>query len=392
MAAAGLTSSGRAGSGQPLGPTPCFEIAAKRGLAVTVDASCSRGTGDLDYSWEWGDGSVSNGGPQTMHVYSVCPSGRFEIVLTVTDDTAPAATSRTVAVTDGDRDGDRLARCLEQQQGTSDRTRDWDGDGLTDLVESVWWNRRDSVYCGRACAYPDPIARDIYVEVDRMRTPDGHPHSHRIAGPVVDAITEEFARNQVLIHVDQGRFGGGEALRHDTYFSWDSSKTDHADRYYNSINGRGFTQERRGIFHYVVVAHTFAGDPGCDIVGLGEAPTGHEKRYGDFVVIFRACLDGYGDEAAGLVHVLLQELGHNLFGLIQPEGDRFPCPRTTGVDPWHDRFHGYAMWPYLGGGGRTYHPNRWAEDMDDMDRSIREKLGARYHVNKLFIPGPSACG
>lgn len=374
-------------------PTACFEVVAKRTLSVWVDASCSQSASDLTYSWSWGDGEVTDGGPEASHAYVVCPSGRFPVTLTVTDELGVSSVaSRSVSIADADRDRDRLARCREIEQGSTDRNPDRDGDGLTDLIESIWWKPRDLVFCGSRCAYPNPLTRDLYVEIDRMRTRSKHAHSHRIPRALVESITGSFARNGVNLHIDQGAFGGGEVIRHHALFKWNSAKTDHADRYYNRTRSRGFSQARRGIFHYAIVAHAFAGDASCRIVGLGEAPTGHEKRYGDFLVIFRACLDGFGDEGSGLAHVFLQELGHNLFGLIEPEADRFPCPHTSGVDPFHDRFYGNAMWPYLGGGGATYHPNRWQHDMNDMGKSLREKLGARYHVNKMFVPGPTACG
>lgn len=373
-------------------PSACFAITVNRALSITADASCSRGAGRLTYSWAWGDGASSDVGPQASHSYAVCPSATFEVLLSVRDDTGLSSqTSRSVRVQDRDRDGDRLHACLEVLQGTSDRKADFDSDGINDLVESRWWSRADEVFCGRRCALPHPLQRDVYVEVDRMATPVGHSHSHRIPRSVVARLVDEFGAHGIRLHVDQGTFGGGETLPHDAAFSWDGSKNDDADRYYNNERRRGFTQARRGIFRYAVVAHALAGDHSCRIAGLGEAPTGHEKRYGDFIVVFRACLDGLSDESAELAHVFLQELGHNLFGLIQPERDRFPCPRSSGVDPWHDRFYGYAMWPYVGGGGWTYHPRRWQEDMNDMGKSIRRKLGARYHVNKMFLPGPAPC-
>lgn len=373
-------------------PTACFDIVSKQGLAIAVDAGCSSSPTPVTYSWAWGDGSTTDAGPEAAHRYDACPGGRFDVSLTVTDETGiSTTTTRDVAVADVDRDEDRLERCREEIQLTSDRRVDFDRDGINDFVESQWWRGRDAVFCEDHCSYPSATERDVYLEVDYMRSRARHPHSHRIPSSLVSSLEAEFEQNGVHLHVDQGKLGGGDVIPHDTWFSWNATKSDDADRLYNHLLGNGFTQRRRGIFHYAVVAHAFEGDTSCRIVGLGEAPTGHAKRYGDFLVIFRACLDRATNEDVALAHTLLQELGHNLFGVIEPDTDHFPCPASNAVDPFHDRYQGYAMWPYVSG-GKTYHPNRWERDMNDMGKSIRLKLGARYRVNKLFSPGPGACG
>lgn len=358
-------------------PEACFQVVARKGLRLSLDAGCSRDPhGEaLAYGWDLGDGETASG-PLVDHTYGACPRTSSLVALTVTDASgASDAHSRVFDLADLDRDGDRLHACRERGQATSDRRIDTDRDGLDDLVESRWWGRRERVFCGLACSFPNPARRDIYVEVD---------HMHRLPGPIVDGLRDTFAAHDIDLHVDQGRLGGGGHLRFRASTSFDTSATDDVDRYYN----KRFARVRRGVFHYMLIVHSLAGDPGCSIGGLGEVPDRDGRRFGDLVVIFGGCLADRGSGA--WIHVFLQELGHNLFGRIDPIEDAYPCS-STGRDRYHDRYHGYAMWPLLGGGGATYHPNRWEVDMRGMGRGIVDKLGSTKRVNKIFEFGYRPC-
>ncbi|HVF53880.1 MAG TPA: PKD domain-containing protein [Actinomycetota bacterium] len=373
-------------------PDACFETR-RSALEVAVDATCTVVAGDMPptYAWEWGDGSPMGSGQTAHHRFDVCPRGDFTIVLTVTAaDGSSDRAERQIVVADRDRDGDALPACREELQGTTDGRTDWDRDGLSDLTESRWFDRRKRIFCGRSCAYPNPVGKDIFVEVDRMRTPAGHSHGHGFPQSIVRSMRRTFLDHGIDIHFDQGRFGGGNLIPHDDLLSFELAPGDDVDRLYNGTRSKGFSRERRGFFHYVIVGHGLAGSP-CDIMGLGEAPVEDLRRYGDLVVIFRDCLERSSvDEMSGLVHIFLQELGHNLFGAIEPRADRYPCS-GSGFDRYHDRYQGYAMWPFLGGGGMTYHPGRWSTDMHDMGRSIKAKVGFDRNVNKLFERRPGRC-
>jgi hypothetical protein len=67
-----------------------------------------------------------------------------------------------------DADGDGLSAAKEAVQGTSDANSDSDGDGLNDYIESQWNSNRNDIFCSTECAYPNPLKKDIYVEIDWM--------------------------------------------------------------------------------------------------------------------------------------------------------------------------------------------------------------------------------
>lgn len=374
-------------------PVACFDITRRTGLLLEVDATCSSEseTGEAlsSYRWDWGDGREGDGAT-AAHTYSSCPRAQAVVTLTVSDVLGGTdEVSADVTLEDFDHDEDGLFACRERAQLTSDKRRDDDGDGLSDLVESEWWRLRDEVFCGRVCDFPDPIERDIYVEIDWMAS-GGRPY--RFSSNMVDSFVSSFSAHGISLHVDQGSLGGGNRIAFEASTSFDTSTSDDADRYYNDVEGDGFARVRRGVFHYVLSVHGLSGDPGCSVAGLGEIPQRNPRKFGDLVVIFRNCLGGRSISVdAALAHVFMQELGHNLFGPIEPAEDRWQCPGSSVTDRYHDRFYGYAMWPLLGGGGSTYHPNRWNNDMNDMGEGIVEKLGSRARVNKLFELGHDLC-
>ncbi len=207
--------------------------------------------------------------------------------------------------------------------------------------------------------------------------------SYRFPRGLVKGFRQTFAEHGITLHIDQGKFGGGDSLEFESSTSFTTGDDD-VDRYYNTK----FREPRRGIFHYVLMVNSLAGNPSCTIPALGEVPIWRPKKYGDLVVIFRGCLFDNGNE--GLRNAFLQELGHNLFGAIEPAEDRYKCS-SSGTDHYHDKYYGYAMYPYLSGGGSTYHPNRWNTDMKDMGDAIRAKFDYKERVNKLFALTDSTC-
>jgi hypothetical protein len=94
-----------------------------------------------------------------------------------------------------DIDGDNLTRAQELSQGTSDTSKDTDGDGLDDFTESHWYPNRSGVFCGSSeCTYPDPVKKDLYVEVDWMKEPG-------LSGGVLSQIRRNWVMRQTLMRL-----------------------------------------------------------------------------------------------------------------------------------------------------------------------------------------------
>lgn len=72
-------------SGGNLHPVGCFIVSGMSDRTVEVDGSCSydREGLDLTYEWDWGDGTISSGGPTNSHTYA--SYGTYTTILTVTD-------------------------------------------------------------------------------------------------------------------------------------------------------------------------------------------------------------------------------------------------------------------------------------------------------------------
>ena len=105
--------------------------------------------------------------------------------------------------THADLDDDGLNASQETVQGTSNSQKDTDGDGLNDLIESQWYPQRDDVFCGTSCAYPDPLAKDLYIEIDWMK--DSSNRTLKPSPSQIGFVENMFENNDINLHVDTGR-------------------------------------------------------------------------------------------------------------------------------------------------------------------------------------------
>jgi hypothetical protein len=179
-----------------------------------------------------------------------------------------------------------------------------------------------------------------------MSKPFGHFHQHRLSAKEIATMERTFANHGVLLHVDQGVLGGGNVIPHNNVLKWDSTDKDNVDIYYNDVNGNGFAQSRRGIFHYSIMAHKAPGHlllcgkiggQGATHLGLGDPGGRFNEQSGDFFVLFRACIDAFSEgqskESRAIINTFVQELGHNLFGVIVPASISSQITRATGTGP-----------------------------------------------------------
>ncbi len=114
-----------------------------------------------------------------------------------------------------DIDGDGLTGSQENSQGTSILKEDTDGDGLSDLDESITYNAYYGMtYCDQSspflCAHPDPLEKDLFIEVDWME--NGVDAPFKPSSTQLGLVEAMFDSKGINVHFDTGEYGGGEAV------------------------------------------------------------------------------------------------------------------------------------------------------------------------------------
>lgn len=167
----------------------------------------------------------------------------------------------------GDADSDGLTLAQESAIGTSDSDMDGDtdNDGLSDFIESPWNTNRDDQFCDTStpknCAYPDPLKKDVYVEMDWMHngSTDYKPTSTQIG-----LVISMFNDHNINLHIDAGEYGGGNELT--TYESplLNQPSSTQIDYYDYKSGGNGissnFASDRAGIWHYMISSNRYTYD------------------------------------------------------------------------------------------------------------------------------------
>ncbi len=115
-----------------------------------------------------------------------------------------------------DFDGDNLDYIQEAIQYTSDTDVDTDGDGIDDFIESAWYPYRNVTFCDTGvspyvCAYPEPLAKDLYIEIDWMYD-SGEDKLYKPTSTHLDQVVDILSDNEIFTHIDMGEYGGGNQL------------------------------------------------------------------------------------------------------------------------------------------------------------------------------------
>jgi len=270
----------------------------------------------------------------------------------------------------GDGDGDGLSDRYERIIGTDLAIDDTDEDGLLDGWDDangnrVWdWNdmNNDSIMdpgefervgelgdprnpapgpgtrnwgsiaslFNNTAENPNPICRDIYVEVDFMAADPAIPGDvpHVLPAAARDMVVASFARHAIRLHIDDGLpVGpaggmapgapnvGGELLPHIAPLAfWPRVAGPNNDFY--DLKAAHFARNRLGIFHYAIVGHNITGG------GLGVSWANED----DFLI-------AHADHARpnGPAATFMHELGHNL-GLTRNPNLIWPAGVFRGID------------------------------------------------------------
>ena len=205
-----------------------------------------------------------------------------------------------------DNDGDGLNTLDESAQATSDNTKDTDQDGLNDYIESLAYPDRNTIFCGSECAYPNPVERDLYVEVDWMK------NGNRTIKPSLSQISSvktAFANNGILAHFDMGQYGGGNELPTYTQnlsFYKTSSAIDFYDyKYGSSTFTPNFNSNRYHIWHYLISGYQYTQVPGSS----GASYVGDDDSFISLGLLEDTQTQNLDNAVSGTI---LHELGHSL--------------------------------------------------------------------------------
>lgn len=209
------------------------------------------------------------------------------------DDVLPDAVENTRGTdptdSDSDSDDDGLPDARELDVGTDPTDPDTDGDRLLD-----GWEVKGETPSGAPLPDSDPLAKDLYVQVDYARGVE-RPESEFYVGVVeaFDAMAVENPDNStgIDLHV---REGGpiNDSSRFDGENFWSLK-----DAYYEQRLG-----PRAGTYHHVVVSEF-----GTDYAGYGEVG-------GKFSMV------AAGVDTDTRRHVVVHELLHNVVGDVEGPG------------------------------------------------------------------------
>jgi hypothetical protein len=199
--------------------------------------------------------------------------------------------------TDSDSDDDRLEDGIEVALGTDPTDPDSDDDTLLD-----GWEYYGQTPSGASLPDSDPLAKDVYVQVD-FASPASDP-----SGEFYEAVRTEFAEMPVRnpdnssgidLHVHEGgRLNGTATFTGDNF--WRLKDDYYADR----------LGPRAGAYHHVAVVEFEASGVGYGAIG------------GDFAIV------ASGLDRVTTKNVVVHELLHNVVGRIE-------APDACESDPAH---------------------------------------------------------
>jgi len=225
---------------------------------------------------------------------------------------------------DPDTDDDGLGDRREVALGTDPTVADTDGDRLLD-----GWEYRGETPSGASLPGSDPLAMDLYVQVDYARGVEAPSPAF------YDFVESEFAempvRGQIETGIDVHVRRGGR-VNETAVFTGENFQTIKADHYHDRLGSRA------GTYHQIVVTH-FADDA----VGYGS-------------VGGRFALVDAGAAAPTQRHVVVHELLHNVVGRIDAPG---ACQ--------HDAHHyckGGWLTPEITPGEDEYLPGPLADEIE----------------------------
>ncbi|RLF59482.1 MAG: hypothetical protein DRN27_02500 [Thermoplasmata archaeon] len=147
---------------------------------------------------------------------------------------------------DIDSDGDLIPDWWEQKWGYSPyewdnhKFLDPDGDALSNIQE-----------CYTDTYGSNPYVKDIFLEIDWMKSPDMEINKPSIS--LIQQIIDEFAKHDIMLHVDLGNLGCGTEIP--DLCSKSSEYLELHNLYWTCFLNNSIQNPRKGIFHYGIICN-----------------------------------------------------------------------------------------------------------------------------------------
>lgn len=215
-----------------------------------------------------------------------------------------------------DVDGDGLNLSGEFTQQTTDTDIDTDDDGISDYVESVQFMGRDATFCNQVtsyCEYPNPVRKDLYVEIDWMVEPGANGLDMQPASSHVAQIEIALSDQGIRPHLDTGQLGGGNEAPYYSNVNFEPDTNNDHD-FYDFKNGNGIlspqfdSANRYGIWRYQLLVPFSENNSSLG----GQAYPGDD----DSIIAYESLLNRAANDGTDfdllLPRTMLHELGHNL--------------------------------------------------------------------------------
>ncbi|MFC7140172.1 hypothetical protein ACFQMA_10045 [Halosimplex aquaticum] len=195
-----------------------------------------------------------------------------------------------------DTDGDGLGDWREVKLGTDPADPDTDGDRLLD-----GWEHRQVTTDGAALPGSDPLAMDVYVQVDYAGGVETQSEEfyHRVEAAFAEMPVQRTNQTGIDVHLREGGH-----INETVVYTGDNFWSLKGELYRDRLGPRA------GLYHHVVVT-----DFATDEVGYGEVG-------GRFSVVDAGATEGTKR------HVIVHELLHNVVG-------RIDAPGACESDPHH---------------------------------------------------------
>jgi len=183
-------------------------------------------------------------------------------------------------------------------QWDNHRYLDPDEDGLTNSEE-----------CYTDAWGSHPFHKDIFIEMDWMKSQTAPTESNKLLEPYIDSMKEIFSEHNITIHIDVGQWGGGEEIPYQSNFS----HADLKDIYWDYFLHNDLENPRKGIFHYCPVSDI---GPGTGFAFIGWH---HLDSFSIAAETLQQSQPRYERQRV-IIAVTIHELGHNLGLTVDDHG------------------------------------------------------------------------
>jgi nitrous oxidase accessory protein len=214
----------------------------------------------------------------------------------------------------------------ERFKALSFKEKDSDNDGAPDWWEDKWGYDKQKIEdhanldpdkdelnnleeCFTDKYDSDPFKKDIFIEVDWLKSYEGE-ESSKLSQEYISQAEEIFRDQDINLHIDVGELGGGEEIP----LTETKSFADLIDLYWDYFLDNKLDNPRKGIFHYMLIMNenpetyagfVFVGWDHLDSMSLCIQPMQDNRKM---------------DRSKLIIYGIIHELGHQMGLLIDDFG------------------------------------------------------------------------